>query len=45
MRISIVIPTYNGAHHMTVCLNALRRQTLAPHEVIVIDNASSDNTR
>ena len=44
MLISVVIPTYNGAHHMPTCLAALRRQTLLPYEVIVVDNASSDGT-
>ncbi len=43
--ISIVIPTWNGAPHLPVCFNALRRQTLHPYEIILVDNASSDNTR
>jgi GT2 family glycosyltransferase len=43
--ISVVIPTWNGAHHLPVCLHALRRQTLPAHQVIVVDNASSDDTR
>ncbi|MCL4505472.1 MAG: glycosyltransferase family 2 protein [Chloroflexi bacterium] len=42
--ISIVIPTWNGAQHLPVCFNALRRQTLHPYEIILVDNASSDNT-
>jgi GT2 family glycosyltransferase len=42
--VSVIIPTWNGAHHMPVCLAALRRQTLPPYEVIVVDNASADNT-
>jgi len=43
--ISIVIPTSNGVQHLPVCLAALRRQTLPPHQVIVVDNASTDATR
>jgi GT2 family glycosyltransferase len=43
--VSIVIPTWNGAKHLPVCFNALRRQTLPPHEIILVDNASADNTR
>lgn len=43
--ISIVIPTWNGAQHLPTCLSALRRQTLLAHEVFVVDNASSDDTR
>lgn len=45
MRISVIIPNWNGAKHLPVCLFALRRQTLAPHEVIVVDNASADDSR
>ena len=45
MLISVVIPTWNGAHHLPVCLAALRRQTLPPYEVILVDNASGDDTR
>lgn len=45
MLISVVIPTYNGVHHMYTCLMALRRQSLLPHEVIVVDNASRDDTQ
>jgi GT2 family glycosyltransferase len=44
MRISIVIPNWNGAKHLPVCLDALRRQTLPPHEVILADNASADES-
>lgn len=43
--ISVVIPTWNGAHHLPTCLQALRRQTLPAHEIILVDNASTDNTR
>ena len=43
--ISVVIPTWNGARHLAVCLDALRRQRLAPYEIILVDNASTDNTR
>ncbi len=45
MRISVVIPNWNGAHHLPTCLEALRRQTLPPLEVIVVDNASQDHSR
>lgn len=43
--VSVVIPTWNGARHLPVCLDALRRQTLPPYEVILVDNASGDDTR
>ncbi len=44
-RLSIVIPNWNGAHHLPTCLDALRRQTVPDLEIIVVDNASEDNSR
>jgi glycosyltransferase involved in cell wall biosynthesis len=43
-RVSIVIPVYNEAEHLTACLRAIAVQTVLPHEVIVVDNNSSDNS-
>lgn len=42
---SVVIPNWNGAHHLPTCLNALRAQTYPRLEVIVADNASTDGSR
>ncbi len=42
--VSIVIVNWNGAHHLPVCLNALRRQTYRAFEIILVDNASRDNS-
>src|SRR5258708_11238027 len=42
---SIVIPNWNGARHLPTCLNALRNQSYQPLEIIVADNASSDDSR
>src|SRR5689334_17370490 len=42
---SIVIPNWNGARHLPTCLNALRAQTYPCIEVIVADNASTDESR
>ena len=42
--LSVVIPTWNGAHHLPTCLDALRRQTYPAIEAIVVDNASADAT-
>ncbi|MBN1813810.1 MAG: glycosyltransferase family 2 protein, partial [Anaerolineae bacterium] len=41
-RVSIIIPNWNGAQHLPVCLDSLRRQTYPDVEVIVVDNASQD---
>ncbi|HSX36389.1 MAG TPA: glycosyltransferase family 2 protein [Patescibacteria group bacterium] len=43
-RISIVIPAYNEARHIGACLDAVARQTVKPHQVIVVDNNSTDAT-
>ncbi len=42
---SIVIPNWNGAHHLAVCLNALRTQSYAHVEVILVDNGSTDGSQ
>lgn len=42
---SIIIPNWNGKHHLEICLNALRRQTYAPIEVILSDNGSTDGSQ
>jgi glycosyltransferase involved in cell wall biosynthesis len=42
--ISVVIPTRNDAGMLAVCLAALAGQTRPADEVIVVDNASTDNT-
>ncbi len=44
MKISIVIPVYNEAEQLGACLAAIAGQIVAPYEVIVVDNNSTDNT-
>ncbi len=41
---SVVIPNWNGAHHLPACLEALRAQTCSDLEVILVDNASTDDS-
>lgn len=43
-RVSIVIPTHNGAAMLLECLQAVRRQTYRSYEVVVVDDASTDST-
>jgi GT2 family glycosyltransferase len=40
--VSIVIPVHNGRELVEKLLDSIRRQTVAPLEVIVVDNGSSD---
>ncbi len=42
--LSVIIPNWNGARHLPTCLNALRCQTYPHLEVIVVDNASTDES-
>ena len=44
MLLSIILPNWNGAAHMPACLDALRAQTFREFEVIVVDNASTDES-
>mgnify|MGYP000614635698 CR=1 FL=1 len=42
--VSVIIPNWNGAHHLPTCLDSLRRQTHPSVEVIVADNGSTDSS-
>jgi GT2 family glycosyltransferase/glycosyltransferase involved in cell wall biosynthesis len=41
---SIVILTYNGLEFTKQCLSSIKKYTKYPHEVIIVDNASTDGT-
>ena len=42
--ITILIPTFNNAHLLTKCLNSVVSQTYKNLKVIILDDASTDNT-
>ena len=42
--ISVIIPTYNRAHVLDRAIRSVLSQTLPPHEVIVVDDGSTDGT-
>lgn len=44
LNISIVIPAWNEQDRIADCLTNALRQSVAPHEVIVVDNRSTDDT-
>ena len=43
-RVTIIIPTFNGAYHTLRCLRSLLADIRSSFEVIVFDNGSSDET-
>lgn len=42
--ISVVVPTYNGGRHLLATLSAIAQQSLTPAAIIVVDDASTDDT-
>lgn len=44
MSISVVIPSYNSAETLGIAIRSVFRQSLAPMEVIVVDDGSTDQT-
>lgn len=45
MKISIIIPTFNQGQYFAQTLDSTFDQTVKPHEVIVINDGSTDNTK
>lgn len=44
MKVTIVIPNYNGKHFMQPCLQSLENQTSSDFEILVVDNHSTDGS-
>ena len=43
-RVSVLIPNWNGARLLPLCLRALQAQTFRDFEIVVVDNASTDDS-
>ena len=43
--VSVILPTFNGGDGLKHTIASLRRQTLRPLEIIVVDDGSTDDTR
>lgn len=44
LNVSVVIPNWNGLAWLPDCLRALREQSYAPFQIIVVDNGSEDGS-
>jgi glycosyltransferase involved in cell wall biosynthesis len=44
MRISVIIPVYNGARTLPSALSGLARASPAPDEIVVVDDGSTDDS-
>lgn len=44
MEISVIIPTLNGEKFIKPLIDSLKRQTVSPKEIIIIDSSSDDST-
>lgn len=44
IRFSVIIPNWNGRHHLQECLDSLSRQTCRDFEVLLVDNGSTDGS-
>lgn len=43
--VSVIIPIYNEENYILRCLDSLAGQTLAPMEIIVVDDGSTDSSK
>lgn len=43
-KISVAMCTYNGSRYLLDQLNSIANQTLLPHEIVICDDCSTDNT-
>lgn len=44
MKVTVIIPNYNGLHFLKRCLPSLERQSFSDFETILVDNASTDSS-
>ena len=44
MKASVIIPVFNAADRIGRCVDAVKKQSVKPFEIILIDDGSSDDT-
>lgn len=45
MKVSIIIPNYNGKQYIKTCIESLEKQSYTDFEIIFVDNGSLDGSR
>lgn len=43
-QVSIILPVYNGGRFLAACVSSVLNQSLAAHELLIADDASSDSS-
>ena len=43
-KVSIIVPVYNAEKYLERCISSIRNQTLNDIEIILVDDASKDNS-
>ncbi len=44
IKVSVIVPVYNGEEHLRQCMDSICGQTLQDIEIIVVDDGSTDST-
>ena len=44
MKVTVIIPNYNGKHFLEPCLESLSRQSCQNFRILIVDNASTDGS-
>lgn len=44
-KVSIIVTTHNLGHYLTDCLDSVREQSTSDYECLIVDDASTDNTK
>ena len=45
MKTSLIVSTYNWPQALQICLESILKQTVAPDEIVIADDGSTDETR
>lgn len=43
-KVTVIIPNYNGIEYIEGCLNSLKTQTFSDFDILLVDNASTDES-